>query len=125
MKKFGKFLAIVMVALCTTFVGCKKSNEALIKEYSELCSEILDATKDGDAAKLSSLENKAKSLAKEMDSREFTDEEQAQIAHITAEISSAMFSASGAGNLMKSMSEKSNSTEEESESEEPSQDDEE
>ena len=125
MKNLFKILAIAMVAYCSMFMSCKKSNESLIKEYGELRNEIVAAAKDGDAAKIATLSKKGEELAKEMDSREFTEEEQAQIINITSEISEAVLSASGAQEMMQGLSDMMNDDDEEDTPNEDTSDEEE
>ena len=119
MKNFIRIFAVGMIAISCTLTSCKKSNEALIKDYHELGTEIVAAANEGDAEKIATLSERGQKLAKELDTREFTPEEKAQIVNITSEISEAVLSVSGVNYNMGEMSDKMSSTAEESE-EEPS-----
>lgn len=93
-----------MIAFSATLISCQKSNEALIEEYSELCKEIVEAAKEGDAAKIATLSKKAESVAQEIDKREFTSDEQIKIMNITSEMQSAILSGTGVDKAIEGMS---------------------
>lgn len=85
-----KRLTIVVIAAFALLVGsaltsCSKSNDDLIKEYKELCSEVATAVKEGDAAKIQELSAKGEKLGKELSQRDLTDEQKAEILNITAD----------------------------------------
>lgn len=90
MKKVAFFLSGAMLMLGVAFSSCSKSNESLIKEYSELCDEIVEAAKDNDLAKLNSLSEQGQKLVEKMETCDFTPEEKAQIEKITIEMTGAL-----------------------------------
>ena len=79
------------LALAFTFmssialVSCSKSNQDLINDYRKLCKEAVEAQKSGDLSKIQSLTEKATKLEKELEKRELTDEEKAEMAKIALE----------------------------------------
>ena len=93
MKKL--FFPLAALALSISLASCSKSNEALIKEYKELGEQIEAAAEKGDMQKIATLAQKGQKLAKELDGREFTEDEQVEILEITSEIAKAAASASG------------------------------
>lgn len=91
MKKKVLFLVAAM-ALCgsSLMVSCKKSNADVIKEYRELCDEVVEAANSGDLSKSMEVAKKAQKFEEENKDREFTPEEQQEMADISMKMFNAM-----------------------------------
>lgn len=91
-KSFFIFMTLVALVCGSALTSCSKSNQDLIKEYQELCDEMIQAVKDGDAKKVESIGKKGDKLAEELDKRDLTDEEKQEVLKITSEMVSEMTS---------------------------------
>ena len=87
-KNFLRFLGMLVLALCIT--SCSKSNGDLIKEYSEVCEELADAYNEKDVNKIASLSEKGEKLLTEIEQRDLTDEEKAEVALLTLKLGSSI-----------------------------------
>lgn len=72
--------------LALGLASCSKSNEALIEDYRDLCTEVQEAVKDGDMSKIISLSEKAEKLSEELSKRDLTDEQKAEMLRISTEL---------------------------------------
>ena len=101
MKKL--FLTVAIVAM-TMLTSCKKSNADLIKDYDSVCKELVEATKNGDFAKVATLSEKGQKLENELRERELTDEEKSQLQEIQSKAASGIVSgaADGISNMIDS-----------------------
>ncbi|MDE5822195.1 MAG: hypothetical protein K2H50_02400 [Paramuribaculum sp.] len=104
MKKL--FLTVAIVAM-TMLTSCKKSNADLIKDYDSVCKELVEATKNGDFAKVATLSEKGQKLENELSGRELTDEEKLQFQEIQSKVVSGIVSgaADGISNMIESAGE--------------------
>ena len=78
-------MAAVLIACGSVLVSCKKSNADLIKDYEKVCNEMVEATQNGDLPKVQKLGEKIANMKSEFEGRDFTPEEQQQIAIISME----------------------------------------
>ena len=72
--------------MAVMMVSCSKSNEQLLEEYRQTGTEVVEAMKAGDMAKVQSLCEKGDKLEKELQKRELTDDEKAELLKIELEI---------------------------------------
>lgn len=84
------FFAAVVLMFGTALSSCSKSNDDLIKEYSELCDEASKAVKDGNLIKLSSIAEKGDKIEKELKSRDLTDAQKEEVARIELQLANDM-----------------------------------
>ena len=80
-KKLLGFLGIIVLCLCVA--SCAKSNADLIKEYGEIFDQLADAYSEQDTAKITSLTLKAEKVLLELNKRELTPEETAELQELT------------------------------------------
>lgn len=94
-------MAIVAMTMLTS---CKKSNADLIKDYDSVCKELVEATKNGDFAKVATLSEKGLKLENELSERELTDEEKSQLQEIQSKVASGITSGAmnSVGNVLDS-----------------------
>ena len=85
-KKVIHLVACTSLFLGFLLVSCSKSNDSLIKEYKDLCTQVEKAIKDGDITKAVSLAEKGDKIEKELSERTLTPEQQAQVLEITGEL---------------------------------------
>lgn len=91
MKKTTLVLfAAVLLMFGTALSSCSKSNDDLIKEYSELCEEASQAIKDGDLTKLPSIAEKGDKIEKELKNRDLTEDQKEEVARITLQLADDM-----------------------------------
>lgn len=88
--KFYFLIASFAIFSVAVFSSCSKSNEALISDYKSLCEKVESAIKNGDMEKVASLAQEGQKLGEELDKRELTSEEQAQVLEITSNMTSAV-----------------------------------
>lgn len=86
MKKINYLLTVATVILSTALFSCSKSNDALIEEYQQVCTDINTALKNGEMTKVATLAEKGEKIGKELDERELTDEQKAKVLEITADL---------------------------------------
>lgn len=102
-KKLLMLFAAFAILGSVTLTACSKSNSGLIKDYRNLCKEIVEAGKTGNLVKMASLAQDAAKIEQELSTRELSSEEQAEIAEITLEMASV--ATSGAANMFDNMEE--------------------
>lgn len=95
MRKFKNLLIAASFILSLCFISCSKSNSALIDEYRSVCKEIGEATKKGDLIEVTKLAQKGEKIEKELNERDLTDEEKAEILKISTEMASDVVSGGG------------------------------
>lgn len=88
--KFYFLFASLAIFSVAVFSSCTKSNEELISDYKSLCEKVEKAVKNGDMEKVASLAQEGQKLGEELDKRELTSEEQAQVIEITSNMTSAV-----------------------------------
>lgn len=85
-KKFYFLIASLAIFSVLTLSSCSKSNEELISDYKVLCEKVESAIKEGNMEKVASLAKEGEKLGEELDKRELTSEEQAQVLEITSNL---------------------------------------
>ena len=103
-KTMKKLFLTVAIVTMTMLTSCKKSNADLIKDYDSVCKELVEATKNGDFAKVATLSEKGQKLENELRERELTDEEKSQLQEIQSKAASGIVSgaADGISNMIDS-----------------------
>lgn len=87
MKKCFMYLLLsAAILLSGGLASCTKSNDTLIKEYKEVCKEVVEAIKKGDREKLITLTEKGQKIEKELNERELTPEQKEEVEKITIEL---------------------------------------
>lgn len=104
MKKIFFSMAILAMTCMSLLTSCQKSNADLIKDYENLCKEIVEATEAGNLVKVATLSDKGQKLEQELSNRNLTDEEKAQLLEIQANVATGVVSgaAKGVGNMLES-----------------------
>ena len=80
-------------AICgsITLSSCKKSNEALLDEYSNVATEYVKAAKADDATKVKELNERLEKTGNELKERDLTDSERDRFLEINVEIAMELF----------------------------------
>ena len=81
-KKFFAIAACVALGCAFMLSSCSKSNQALIDDLRDVATEMKEAQQNGNMEKVVDLTKKATEIASELEKRELTPEEQAEIASI-------------------------------------------
>lgn len=87
MKK--TFLSLMMagaILFSISLTSCKQSNQDLIDDYRNVSKEMVEAIKSQDEAKVKEISDKGSKIVDELKNRDLTEEEQKEVADITAEM---------------------------------------
>lgn len=90
----SRFLSLMFAtAICgsITLSSCKKSNEALLDEYSNVATEYVKAAKADDATKVKELNERLEKTGNELKERDLTDSERDRFLEINVEIAMELF----------------------------------
>lgn len=74
-----------------TLSSCKKSNEALLDEYSNVAAEYVKAAKADDAARVKELNERLEKTGNELKERDLTESERDRFLEINVEIAMELF----------------------------------
>lgn len=74
-----------------TLSSCKKSNEALLDEYSNVATEYVKAAKADDAARVKELNERLEKTGNELKERDLTESERDRFLEINVEIAMELF----------------------------------
>lgn len=89
-----KFLLAIAACVALVFAvalsSCSKSNADLINDYRDVATELVEAVKNGDAAKIKTLSAQGMQIAEQLKKRDLTPEEQQEILKIAAEMAGAV-----------------------------------
>ena len=89
MKKINLLLLCTILLSAFVWTSCEKSNKDLINDYRKICNEVVECTQKGDLIKLSKLADKGMKLEKELEKRNLSDEEKAELESIQLEMAAA------------------------------------
>lgn len=84
-KKFLPLFAVIAVVCSMMLVSCHKSNAKLIEDYRDVTENIIEVSTKGDFDKLESLLEESMKISEELNERELTAEERAEIVRIDNE----------------------------------------
>lgn len=92
--KFFSFLMAAVLTCCIALSSCSKSNQSLIDDYRKTSKEFIQAVQAGDEKKVEKLSDEIDKMIDELDKRDLSDKEEAEVLEITFSMAGEVLSSS-------------------------------